>query len=374
MPTEQVLYRKYRPQSFADVRGQDPVVRILSNALAMNRIAHAYLFSGPRGTGKTSVARIFARAVNCADLACDSPTGEEQSPNRASRRSVSEEGRLIPCNACESCAEFLSGRALDLVEMDAASNRGVDEVRAIREAAELLPMRANYKVYILDEAHMLTREAWNALLKLTEEPPPHVIFILATTEPEKVPDTVQSRVQHLQFRLADEATLVRVLADAAKKEEMALEPDAASMLALFAEGSFRDALNLLGQAQALCGNTITASVLEDFFGAPSKTALAEVASALALRDAKHAIECAGQVFAKGSDPRLFLKLLIHQFRSQFLDALRSGRVEKDAANPFSAKELETILRILLETATERHYSGWRELPIELALHRIVREL
>ncbi|MBI1957148.1 MAG: DNA polymerase III subunit gamma/tau [Candidatus Niyogibacteria bacterium] len=344
---EQVLYRKYRPQSFADVVGQDHAVRILSNALAMNRIAHAYLFSGPRGTGKTSVARIFARAVNC------------------------EKGG---CNTCATCEEFLSGRALDCVEMDAASNRGVDEVRAIREAVLLAPFKAKYKVYIVDEAHMLTKEAWNAFLKTMEEPPKHAIFILATTEPDKVPETIQSRSQHLRFRLADEATLVRVLVDAAKKEGMALEPDAAEMLALFAEGSFRDALNLLGQAQALGGKTITASVLEDFFGAPSKTALTEVASALALRDAKHAIECAGQVFAKGSDPRLFLKLLIHQFRAQFLDALRSGRVEKDAANPFSTKELETILRILLETATERHYSGWRELPVELALHRIVREV
>src|SRR3989344_2092952 len=162
--TDYVLYRKYRPKTFEEVVGQPHIVKILQNAIKLNRVAHAYLFSGPRGTGKTSVARILARAVNCGQH--------------------SELTKKVPCNSCQNCSEFLSGRTLDLVEIDAASNRGIDEIRAIREAANFLPVSAKYKVYIIDEVHMLTKEAFNALLKTLEEPPAHVIFILATTEPE----------------------------------------------------------------------------------------------------------------------------------------------------------------------------------------------
>ena len=180
----EVIYRKYRPRSFSEVVGQRHIVAVLEKALLKNRIAHAYLFSGPRGTGKTTVARIFARAVNCANLEAQLPRKEVE----------------LPCNRCEICSEFLSGKTLDLVEMDAASNRGIDEVRSLREAVQVLPFKTKYKVYIVDEVHMLTNEAFNALLKTLEEPPPHIIFILATTELEKIPDTIVSRSQHFEFR------------------------------------------------------------------------------------------------------------------------------------------------------------------------------
>ncbi|MCH7883535.1 DNA polymerase III subunit gamma/tau [Patescibacteria group bacterium] len=351
----QVLYRKYRPKSFSEVVGQDYIVRILSNALKQNRVAHAYLFSGPRGTGKTSVARILARAANCA--------------------------KNSSCNQCDICKEFLSGYTLDLVEIDAASNRGIDEIRALRDAAHFLPARARYKVYIIDEVHMLTKEAFNALLKILEEPPGHIIFILATTEPEKVPETISSRTQHLRFRLIDHDTLVKTLTSTAAKEGLELESEGAQILALFSEGSLRDAFNLLGQAGVLqrAGDKqsgrkkIVASELRDFFGAPSQELISQMIDAIAERRAGHALDCISQSTKDGVDPRLFLKILINDFRHLFLDTLKSENLEKNDKK-FSAQELENILRILLETATSRFYSPYRELPLELAISKVINQL
>jgi len=339
-----VLYRKYRPKNFSEVVGQDHVVRILSNALKLNRVAHAYLFSGPKGTGKTSVARILARAVNCA--------------------------KNSSCNQCDICREFLSGQTLDLVEIDAASNRGIDEIRALRDAAHFLPARAAYKVYIIDEVHMLTKEAFNALLKTLEEPPKHVIFILATTEAKKVPETISSRTQHLRFRLIDSECLAKTLIITAGKEGLSLDDDAADMLAFFAEGSLRDALNLLGQAEAIGGKKIVASDLRDFFGAPSQELVSQMIDAIAERRAGHALDCISQSVKGGVDPRLFLKVLINDFRSIFLNTIKSSN---HADVRFSVNELETILRILLETAGSRFYSPYRELPLEIAVSRIINQ-
>src|SRR3989344_864463 len=223
------LYRKYRPQDFGEIVGQKSVVEVLRASILKNRIAHAYLFSGPAGTGKTTVARIFARAANCL----------EDSPEKR------------PCNKCEICKEFFSGVGLDLIEIDAASSRGVDEIRSLREGIRSLPFRAKYKVYIIDEVHMLTKEAFNALLKTLEEPPAHVIFILATTELEKVLDTIISRTQHFEFRKIAIPDIVRELKKIATAEKITIDDDALKLIAFFAEGSLRDAENILFQMAGL---------------------------------------------------------------------------------------------------------------------------
>src|SRR3990167_2154117 len=217
--TDHVLYRKYRPKHFDEVRGQPHVVKILKNALKLDRVAHAYLFSGSRGTGKTSVARILARAINCE--------------------------KNEPCNSCQTCVDFMSGRTLDLVEIDAASNRGIDEIRAIRDAANFLPVSAKRKVYIMDEVHMLTKEAFNALLKTLEEPPSHVVFILATTEIDKLPETIVSRCELHSFRKPNQKMLAEIVSRAAKKEGYDISRASAELIALLGDGSFRDAYGIL---------------------------------------------------------------------------------------------------------------------------------
>ncbi|MEK7599411.1 MAG: DNA polymerase III subunit gamma/tau [Patescibacteria group bacterium] len=377
--TEQVLYRKYRPKNFDEVAGQDHLVKILKNALKSDRIAHAYLFSGPRGTGKTSVARILARAVNCANLAkisegnFDAKLSIGRSPRLAGasgEAQAGEGGLSAPCNNCSACTEFLSGQTLNLVEMDAASNRGIDEIRLIRDSSAFLPS-SRYKVYIIDEVHMLTKEAFNALLKTLEEPPGHVIFILATTEPEKVPETISSRCQHLRFRLIADELISKMMIDAAGKEGLGLEPEAAQVLSFFAEGSLRDAFNFLGQVAVGSGPKITASDLRDFFGAPAPELVGEITDAIFKKDASLALAALAKTKNSGIDPRLFLKILIKDFRDLFLDSLKPGF---STANPkFSADELERILKIFLEAFNTRFYSPHRELPLELALFRIIKE-
>lgn len=352
--TDAVLYRKYRPKNLDEVAGQPHVVKILKNALTLNRVAHAYLFSGPRGTGKTSVARILARAINCANLAKIS------------------DGLSAPCNNCHVCSEFISGRTLDLIEIDAASNRGIDEIRAIRDAASFLPVSARRKVYIIDEVHMLTKEASNALLKTLEEPPEHLIFMLATTEPEKVPETIISRCQHLRFRRLPEEVAGAVISKVGRSESFEIEPEAARILALFSDGSLRDALNLLEQVSVLAGaksKLIKAEDVRDFFGAPAENAVNELVLAVGAKDFKSALECVRGALKNGVEPSVFMKILIHDFRNKFLGVLGGG---PEIPN-FTADRLERVLLVLLDTASARFYSSHRELPLELAVSRIIRE-
>jgi len=212
--SELVLYRKYRPRSFDEVMGQEHVVAAIRNAFKMGRVAHAYLFSGPRGVGKTTMARLVAKSLNC---------------------SVYGNGN-VPCNACTFCTDFNEGRAVDLIEIDAASNRGIDEIRELREGVCFVPVRGKYKTYIIDEVHQLTKEAFNALLKTLEEPPVHAVFVLATTELEKVPATIVSRTQHYPFRRPNAEQIANRLAHIATKEGVGLEPDAAKLIAFAAEG------------------------------------------------------------------------------------------------------------------------------------------
>src|SRR5262244_1974973 len=227
----QVLARKYRPQRFSEVIGQEHVTRTLKNAIEQQRIAHGYIFSGHRGIGKTTIARILAMALNCRTF--DRPTPE-------------------PCGHCDSCVEIRAGNSVDVIEIDAATNRGIDEIRELREAARYRPARDRYKIYILDEAHQITDAAFNALLKTLEEPPEHVIFMMATTQPEDIPQTIRSRCQHFSFRAVEFEHILQQLKDLAAKENIQADEDALAALAEAGDGSMRDALSIMDQAIACC--------------------------------------------------------------------------------------------------------------------------
>src|SRR4051812_24502996 len=230
-----VLARKYRPQKFSEVIGQEHVTRTLQNAIEQGRTAHGYIFSGHRGIGKTTVARILAAALNCRST--DHPVPE-------------------PCGVCDSCKEIKAGGSVDVIEIDAATNRGIDEIRELREAARYRPARDRFKIYILDEAHQITDAAFNALLKTLEEPPGHIVFMMATTEPEDIPQTIRSRCQHFSFHAVKFDDIVQQLRDIAGKEGIGAETDALAMLAEVGDGSMRDALSIMDQAIASCGKEV----------------------------------------------------------------------------------------------------------------------
>src|ERR1700741_2383383 len=236
----QVLARKYRPQKFSDVIGQDHVTRTLKNAIEQGRIAHGYIFSGHRGSGKTTIARILAMALNCRST--DHPLPE-------------------PCGVCDSCVEIRQGNAVDVIEIDAATNRGIDEVRELREAARYRPARDRFKIWILDEAHQITDAAFNALLKTLEEPPGHVIFMMATTQPEDIPQTIRSRCQNFSFHAVRFDDIVGQLRSIAEQESIQAGDSALAMLAEAGDGSMRDALSIMDQAIACCGTTLTAELV-----------------------------------------------------------------------------------------------------------------
>lgn len=381
MADEFVLYRKYRPHHFDEVFGQEHIIHVLQNALSQSRIAHAYLFSGPRGSGKTSIARIFARAVNCAVLT----RSENDSSKRASRRSGSEGGSTPPCNSCDICKEFISGQTLDLIEIDAASNRGIDEVRALKEGALTLPLKSTYKVYIIDEVHMMTKEAFNALLKILEEPPPHVIFIMATTEPEKVPETIISRTQHLRFHALPEPIVTKALIHVAKKEGLAIDSEAISLLSFLSEGSLRDALNLLLQAQGVSGKAITADTVRDIFGIPARELIEGLMDSICSKNSEFASRVVSQIGQTSLSYDIFLHQLIRNFRFLLLTTLDPkfsedmkgliGGAEYDyimgKKGALTPEELRTILATLLYTANVHYQSPYPSLPLELAVSKIM---
>src|SRR6516162_3255990 len=242
----QVLARKYRPQKFADVIGQEHVTRTLKNAIEQQRIAHGYIFSGHRGIGKTTIARILAMALNCRATAA--PTGE-------------------PCGVCDSCVEIRAGSSVDVLEIDAATNRGIDEIRELREAARYRPARDRYKIYILDEAHQITDAAFNALLKTLEEPPPHIVFMMATTQPEDIPQTIRSRCQHFSFRAVRFEPILAQLRDLVGRETIEADDEALALLAEAGDGSMRDALSILDQAIASSTGKVTAESVRNLVGA-----------------------------------------------------------------------------------------------------------
>ncbi|KKT42240.1 DNA polymerase III, subunit gamma and tau [Candidatus Giovannonibacteria bacterium RIFCSPHIGHO2_02_43_13] len=334
-----VFYRKYRPQKFDEIIGQENTVKILKNAIKENRLAHAYLFAGPRGTGKTTIARILAREAGCAEE--------------------------------------------DIVEIDAASSRGIDEARALREAAHVLPMRSAHKIYIIDEVHMLTKEAFNALLKILEEPPKHTIFILATTELSKVPETVVSRTQRFEFSKISIPDILKELNIIAKAENIKAEDDALKLVAFFADGSLRDAENIFFQITSAGEKIVKEEDVRLLLGAPKEEDVNNILKFVFEKNAAELIKTLDDVLEEGRDPSLILRLLLRSFRAIYFLAV-DAKIESVLAHEFSDDEI-VLLRTFAQKGAKAAEFAFREVldasrvktddytasyPLELALIRI----
>jgi DNA polymerase III subunit gamma/tau len=326
--TYQTLYRKYRSQTFADLVGQEAVTRALQGAIASGRVAHAYLFSGSRGTGKTSSARLLAKALNCQ--------------NRA-------EGSAEPCGTCIPCLAIAAGNALDVIEIDAASNRGIDDIRDLREKVRLAPSQGRYKVYIIDEAHMLTAESFNALLKTLEEPPPHVVFVLCTTEAQKVPLTVLGRCQQFPFRRLSEEVIASRLGMIAGLESIAIDPDALALLARTSEGSMRDAIGYLDQLAPLTSGSIDLAEARSLLGIADPLAVASLFDAVMEGRAHDALHGLNGLYEGGADLRPLVRALMERCRDLLIRAIDGRDV---AARTRLSAALDALLH--LDGEVRRH--------------------
>jgi len=353
------LYRTWRPKTFADLVGQDAVVRTLSSAIETGKLAHAYLFSGPRGSGKTSAAKILARCIDCVN----GPTA-------------------TPDNTCENCQAMLAGTALDVLEIDAASNRGIDEIRALRDAVKFAPSTMRMKVYIIDEAHMLTKEGANAFLKTLEEPPPHAVFILATTEPEKLPVTILSRCQRYAFRRIAIPVMIERMREIAAAEQIAIDDAALAAIAYRADGGLRDALTMLEQAAAFAEGTITTDTIDVAFGATGRNFARTLLDRLIARDAPGVFSAVDQASDAGTDMQVLIRSLIAEFRHLLVGRIDPQLLGRDLAPEDAAAAVERAqqvaqaqivraLRLLTEALSTARTSGHPRLELETALLRYV---
>ncbi len=351
--SSQALYRRWRPKTFEEVIGQSHVTTTLKNALQSGRIRHAYLFAGPRGTGKTTMGRLLAKAVNC----------------------LSDDER--PCNKCHICDAINEGRLLDLIEIDAASNRGIDEVRSIREKVGFRPNEARYKVYILDEAHMLTEPAFNALLKTLEEPPPHVIFVLVTTEPHKIPLTILSRCQRFDFRRIPLNDIIARLEKIASQEGLKVEPKALELIARSATGSMRDAESLLDQLASYGGESITLSQVQSVLGTVPHEAVGELVACIASKDVAGGLRIINRLVEEGADPKQLSRQLVDYLRCLLIIKVSDGenilnvtkevfqRMRTQSART-STSELLRLTNLFNRAGSVASYGPQPQLPLELA--------
>jgi len=346
MPEYQSLYRKYRSQTFADLVGQEAASRALQGAIMGARVAHAYLFSGSRGTGKTSAARLLAKALNCTGRA----------------RTSAE-----PCNECQSCLEMTSGSALDLIEIDAASNRGIDEIRDLREKVNLSPALGPFKVYIIDEAHMLTEPAFNALLKTLEEPPAHVVFILCTTDAQKIPLTVIGRCQQFVFRRHSEDQIVSRLTHIAKSEKVSVNPDAMVLIARTAQGSMRDAVGLMDQLVPIASGPISLESARALLGIADPRLLESLLDDVLAGRAAEALAEVNRVYAAGAELRQVVRGLMEGCRDRLVAALTA----RDQA---TARRLSSVLDALLHLDGEVRRHAEPRFLVEATLARLAVEL
>jgi len=353
-----VLARRGRPQQFSSVVGQEHVTKTIQNAISSGRIAHAYLFTGPRGVGKTTIARIFAKAVNCKF------------------KKDSE-----PCNECNSCVEISAGRSIDIIEIDAASNRGIDEIRELRENVKFAPVSAEYKVYIIDEVHMLTIEAFNALLKTLEEPPPHVIFILATTEAHKIPATILSRCQRFDFRILNRGEIIDRLKELLASDNLPVNEDALSLIAENADGALRDAESILDQMLSFSNGDLKTDEVSRFLGLGSYQLLDSLVDNVIKCDSAKSLESINSLADHGADLPQCLKKLVSYFRDLMIYKINPDLIDVSETRSQRLMELSKIasvdrlmktVKILTQTESDIKQLGYERLNFELAIIRLCR--